>query len=257
VAVRPRSRGRGQHFLRSNKLAAELVRAARVQPDDLVLDLGAGTGVLTGALVRAGARVVAVEIDARLAEGLRGRYPQVDGRVEDVLGIPLPPEPFKVVASLPFDGGTSILRRLLDPVVQLTSADVIVQWGLAEKRAAVWPSTQLSVYWGAWFELAVTRRLPRCVFAPPPSVDAALLRIVRREKGLVAVAERRRYQAFLARGFREGPGAVVPRKLLKRCETELGFERRARARDLDARQWASLFRQGRPERSIDNIRPVA
>ena len=200
---------------------------------------------------------MAVEIDARLAEGLRRRYSQVDVRVEDVLGIPLPEEPFKVVASLPFDGGTSILRRLLDPVVPLTSADVVVQWGLAEKRAAVWPSTQLSVYWGAWFELSVTRRLPRCVFAPPPSVDAALLRIVRRDEGLVAMAERHHYQAFLARGFREGPGAVVPRKLLKRCETELGFERRARARDLDAWQWAALFRQCRPERSIDNIRPVA
>jgi 23S rRNA (adenine-N6)-dimethyltransferase len=244
VAVRPRSRGRGQHFLRSSKLATELVRAARIQPDDLVLDLGAGTGLLTTPLVRAGARVVVVEIDAQLAEGLRRRYPAVDVQVEDVLRVPLPQEPFKVVASLPFDGGTMILRRLLDPVVPLMTADVIVQWGLAEKRAAVWPSTQLGVYWGAWFELSVARRLPRCVFAPPPSVDAGLLRIVRRDEALVPGAERRGYQAFLARGFREGPGAVVSRKLLKRCETELGFERRARARDLDARQWAELYRLG-------------
>jgi 23S rRNA (adenine-N6)-dimethyltransferase len=242
VAVRPRSRGRGQHFLRSSKLAAEVVRAARVQPDDLVLDLGAGTGVLTSALVRAGARVVAVEIDANLAESLRRRYPQVDVRVDDALRLPLPRAPFKVVANPPFDGGTSILRRLLDPVVPLTTADVIVQWGLAEKRAAVWPSTQLSVYWRAWFELSVARRLPRCVFAPPPSVDAGLLRIARRDEALVPVAERRGYEAFLARGFRDGPSAVVPRKLLKRCETELGFERRARARDLDAWQWAELYR---------------
>jgi 23S rRNA (adenine-N6)-dimethyltransferase len=219
------------------------VRAARVQPRDLVFDLGAGTGVLTGALLRASAQVVAVEIDAQLAEGLRRRYPQVDVRTEDVLGTRLPREPFKVVASLPFDGGTSILRRLLDPIVPLASADVIVQWGLAEKRAAVWPSTQLSVYWGAWFELSLTRRLPRCVFAPPPAVDAGLLRIARRDEALVPVVERRSYEAFLARGFREGPAAVVSRKRLKRCETELGFERRARARDLDTRQWAELFRQ--------------
>jgi 23S rRNA (adenine-N6)-dimethyltransferase len=252
VAVRPRSRGRGQHFLRSSKLAAELVRAARVQSGDLVLDLGAGTGVLTTSLVRAGARVVAVEIDAQLAEGLRRRYPQVDVQVEDALYVPLPSEPFKVVANLPFDGGTTILRRLLDPGIPLMTADVIVQWGLAEKRAALWPSTQLGVYWGAWFELSVVRRLPRCVFAPRPAVDAGLLRIVRRDEALVRVADRRRYEAFLARGFREGPGAVVPRKLLRRCETELGFERRARPRDLDARQWAALFR-----RLIDNIRPVA
>jgi 23S rRNA (adenine-N6)-dimethyltransferase len=221
-----------------------------VQQGDLVLDLGAGTGVLTSALVRVGARVVAVEIDARLAAGLRRRYPHVDVRVDDAVRLQLPRAPFKVVANLPFDGGTSILRRLLDPAVQLTTADVVVQWGLAEKRAAVWPSTQLSVYWGAWFELSVARRLPRCVFAPPPSVDAGLLRIARREQALVPAAERRSYQAFLARGFREGPGAVVSRKLLRSCETELGLERRARARDLDAWQWAELYRQGllrRPE----------
>src|SRR6266446_4203224 len=148
MAVRPRDRrGRGQHFLRSNKLAAQLVRAARVQHDDLVLDLGAGTGVLTSALVRAGARVVAVEIDAKLAEGLRRRYPHVDVRVDDALRVRLPRAPFKVVADLPFDGGTPILRHLLDPVVPLTIADVIVQWGLAEKRAAVWPSTWRPTVW--------------------------------------------------------------------------------------------------------------
>jgi 23S rRNA (adenine-N6)-dimethyltransferase len=242
VAVRPRSRGRGQHFLRSSKLTAELVRASGIQPRDLVLDLGAGTGALTAALVRTGARVIAVEIDPNLAEGLRRRYPQVDVRLDDALHVQLPRTPFKVVANPPFDGGTTILRRLLDPVVPLITADVIVQWGLAEKRTAVWPSTQLSVYWGAWFELSLIRRLPRCVFAPPPAVDAGLLRIARREEPLVAEVERRCYQSFLARGFREGPAAVVSRKVLRRCESELGFERRARPRDLDARQWAELFR---------------
>jgi 23S rRNA (adenine-N6)-dimethyltransferase len=245
VAVRPRHRrGPGQHFLRSSKLTAELVRAARVQPGDLVLDLGAGTGVLTAALAHAGARVVAVEIDAYLAEGLRRRFPHVEVRIDDVLRLPLPRAPFKVVANPPFDGGTSLLRRLLDPVVPLTTADVIVQWGLAEKRAALRPSTQLSVYWGAWFELSVARRLPRCVFGPPPAVDAGVLRIARRDAAFVPVTERRGYQAFLARGFREGPRAVVSGNILKRCETELGFERRARPRDLDAWQWAELYRHG-------------
>jgi 23S rRNA (adenine-N6)-dimethyltransferase len=247
VAVRPRSsRGRARHFLRSKKLAAELVRAAGIQAGDLVLDLGAGTGVLTGAVTLAGARPVAVEIDAELAAGLRRRFPDV---VEgDALRVALPRERFKVVANLPFDGSTAILRRLLDPRLALETADVIVEWGLAAKRSAVWPSTQLSTYWGAWFELALTRRLPSCVFAPPPSVDAAVLRVARREEPLVTASDCSRYWAFLARGYRDGPRAVVSQAVRKRLEAELGFDRRARAIDLDARQWAQLYRHGPPGR---------
>jgi 23S rRNA (adenine-N6)-dimethyltransferase len=243
VAVRPRAaRGRGRHFLRSSKLAAELVRAAGIRRDDLVLDLGAGSGALTSALVRRGARVVAVEIDPVLADGLRGRFGDIDVRSADARRVVLPREPFKVVANLPFDGATDILRNVLDPRAKLRSADVVLQWGMVTKRAAVWPSTQLGVYWGAWFELSVVRRLPPCAFAPPPAVDAGVMRAVRRREPLVPPSDARGYWAFLARGYRDGPAGVVPRKRLKLLEAELGFARGARPRDLDARQWAELFR---------------
>jgi 23S rRNA (adenine-N6)-dimethyltransferase len=218
-----------------------LVRAARIQAGDLVLDLGAGTGVLTAALARRAGRVIAVEIDQELAAGLQRRLPEVEVLAGDALRVALPREPFKVVANLPFDGATALLRRLLDPRAQLVSADVIVEWAVACKRAAVWPSTQLSAYWGAWFELSVVRRLPRCVFAPPPAVNAGVLRIVRRAEPFVPVAEHRAYEAFLARGYREGTRAVVPWRVLKQFEAELGFDRHAQARDLDAGQWAALF----------------
>jgi 23S rRNA (adenine-N6)-dimethyltransferase len=78
VAVRPQARGRGRHFLRSSKLAAELVRAAQIRRDDLVLDLGAGAGALTAPLARQGGRVVAVEIDRDLATALARRLPEIE-----------------------------------------------------------------------------------------------------------------------------------------------------------------------------------
>ena len=93
---------------------------------------------------------------------------------------------------------------------------------LATKRAAVWPSTQLGTYWSAWFELSVVRRLPRCVFAPRPSVDAGVLRIVRRPTPLVPAQRKRSYAAFLARGYGDGPRSVVPWTRLKKLEAELG-----------------------------------
>src|SRR5207237_2085896 len=97
-----------------------------------------------------------------------------------------PAEPFKVVANLPFGSAAAILRALLDdPTVPLVSADLVVQWELAAKRAAVWPSTFAGAYWGAWSRFALVRRLPRCAFAPPPSVDAGVLRIERRARSPV------------------------------------------------------------------------
>ena len=243
MAVRPRdSRGRGQHFLRSSKLAAELVRAAGIRREDLVLDLGAGTGALTAALVRRGASVVAVEIDAELAAGLRRRFPEVRVVEDDLQCVAFPRVRFKVVANLPFGGATAILRRLLDPRALLERAEVIVEWDMASKRASVWPGTQLSAYWGAWFELSLARRLPRSVFAPQPSVDAGVLRIVRRGEPLVPASERAAYELFLARGYRGGLRSVVTPHRLKRCEAELGLARQSRPRDLDPVQWAGLWR---------------
>jgi len=111
--ARPPGRPRSQHFLR-RRIAAELVRDAELCGDELVVDLGAGDGRLTAELSRAAARVVAVELDARLAAGLRGRWQNVSVVEADAREVALPREPFRVVANLPFHGTNELLRHLLD-----------------------------------------------------------------------------------------------------------------------------------------------
>jgi 23S rRNA (adenine-N6)-dimethyltransferase len=211
-----------------------------------VLDLGAGGGILTRALADAHARVLAVELEQAAAAALRRRFAgdtRVEVREADAVRLAPPREPFAVVANLPFASGTAILRSLLgDPQVPLTRLDAIVEWGLAAKRTAVWPSTLLGCAWGAWYELALVRRVPRSCFAPPPSVDAAVLRAVRRPEPLVPLGEAAAHLALLRRAFgsRAPLDRVLPRGLVRRAAHELGFDPRGRARDLDARQWAAV-----------------
>jgi 23S rRNA (adenine-N6)-dimethyltransferase len=241
----PARAARGQHFLARRALAVGLVGDAAVEDGDVVVDIGAGRGALTAELAARGARVRAVESDPVLAELLRRRF-RDDGRVAvveaDARALPPPEDPFAVVANLPFAGATEILRRLLDdPSVPLLRAVVIVQWETAVKWAAVWPSTLLAAYWGAWYELSVLRRLDPEAFAPPPSVAAGVLAIERRDEPLVPEALAPAYRRFLHRGFRDGPRSVVPKGRLVVGARERGFARNPRARDLDAAGWAALF----------------
>ena len=128
-------------------------------------------------------------------------------------------EPFRVVANLPFAHAADICRRLLgDPRLPLRSADLIVEWDFAAKRARLWPSTAQSVLWNAWYELP-SSAASSPAFAPVPSVAAGVLRARRRERPLVRPADAPRYERFVREGFR-----------------------RNRARERDPHAWALAWR---------------
>lgn len=240
VRDRAAPRPRGRHLLRSSRLADAIVRDAGVERRDLVVDVGAGSGMLTRALLRAGARVRAVEPDARLAARLRRACPDAVVVAADALEAPWPEEVFRVVANVPFAHTTDICRALLsDPLVPLLSADLIVQWDAALKRARLWPSTFLGVLWSTWYELSVLRRIAPVAFAPAPPVAAAVLRARRRPESLVPAPQARAYESFVRRAYRSGSLPPVARLLAP----GLGIDPRAGPRDLDARAWASLWQE--------------
>ena len=148
-----------------------MVAAAGVRPGELVLDLGAGEGALTTHLVRAGARVVAVELHPRRAARLRERFPGITVLHADATGIPLPARPFRVVANPPYGISSSLLRMLLAPGSRLVAADLVLQRAVARKHAS-------SAARG--FSMTVGLTLPRHAFLPPPHVDSAVLVVRRR-----------------------------------------------------------------------------
>lgn len=216
----PQGRPGGRHLLRSRALAESIVREAGVEPGDLVVDVGAGSGMLTAPLLAAGARVVAVEPDRILGDRLRRACPDAQLIASGWQDLSWPGEPFRVVANLPFAQTAEICRSLFDPRLPVVSADLIVEWDFAAKRARLWPSTAQTVVWAAWFELTVTRRLPPSAFAPQPSVAAGVLRARRRSVPLVDPRAASRYDRFVRDAFR----------------------RQRDARNFDPHAWAVRFR---------------
>lgn len=247
MAGRPAQKARrpGQHFLRSRALARSLVDGAGVAAGDLVVDVGAGRGAITAELVERGAIVWAVEADPALAAVLRERFgSRVRVLEADARFLEWPRRPFAVVANLPFTGGTEILSSLLgDAGAPLRRAELVLQWEAAAKRAAIWPSTLLGVVWGALYELTLVRRLAPSAFAPPPTVDAGVLRAARRTRPLVPPNDFPAYRAFVRRAFEaQAPlRRLLPPRTAKRLAGELGISARALPRDLDAARWAAVF----------------
>ena len=169
----------GWHPL-DNRWAVRIVDAAQIRPGELVLDIGAGHGALTAPLVRAGARVIAVELHPGRAERLRRRFAADPVTVvqADAADLRLPNKPFRVVSSPPYGVSTALLRRLLSRGSRMTSADLVLQRAVVNRY--MYGAAPGASRWSRQYAATIGLRLPRKAFTPPPKVDSAVLRITRR-----------------------------------------------------------------------------
>ncbi|MDQ3944700.1 MAG: 16S rRNA (adenine(1518)-N(6)/adenine(1519)-N(6))-dimethyltransferase RsmA [Actinomycetota bacterium] len=258
--VRP-SRALGQNFLADPNTARRIVRLARVEPGDRVLEVGPGVGSLTLALadgVGPGGSVTALELDRHLVpvlhEVLAGR-PNVRLEQGDALTVDydklLVDGTATMVSNLPYNVATPLIARLLEGAPGLTRLVVLVQREVAERLAAA-PGTRecgaVSVKIAFFSRSQILAVVPPTVFVPRPRVDSALVAFDRLPAPPVEVPSPARLFELARTGFAQRRKMLrqALRPLLGPPAAEIlvaaGVDPGARAEALSLEEWAALAR---------------
>lgn len=179
--LRPRKR-LGQNFLRDSTFLPKIVAAADVDCTDEVLEVGAGTGILTEALAERAARVVAVELDERLYRALARRFqglPDVLLVHENALAFEPCGHfsgPYKLVANIPYYITGLLVRKYLEATCQPIRLVLMVQREVAQRMAAgPGDLSMLGVSVQYYAQVQVVARVPAGAFYPVPKVDSAIV----------------------------------------------------------------------------------
>lgn len=258
--LRP-SRALGQNFLADPNTARRIVRLAGIEARDAVLEIGPGVGSLTAALVEAGARVTALELDRHLLPALAEvvaeaptpvRVVPGDALTVDLDALLIPnPAGWKVVSNLPYNVATPIVVRLLEDAPTVHSLLVMVQREVGERLAAGPGGKEygaVSVKVAYYGRSRVVGLVPPTVFLPPPKVESALVRIDRHVAPPVAVPSAPALFTLVKAGFGQR------RKMLRRALqpalgvrtagvlVAAGVDPEARAESLDLEAWAAIAR---------------
>jgi 16S rRNA (adenine1518-N6/adenine1519-N6)-dimethyltransferase len=186
--------GRGQNYLCDPSVVVRMIEVADVREGDSVLEVGPGPGVLTEELIGQGAKVLAVELDTKLARLLEER---LGGKTLDVINADImdssnaelfermgePEKGYKVVANLPYSITSDILRRFVTEEPKPSSFTVMVQREVADRITAKPPKMSLlSVVIQLYGEPRKIVNVPASSFHPKPKVDSAVLHVSLRSK---------------------------------------------------------------------------
>lgn len=247
----------GQHFLRDEAARDAIAGLASARPGQATLEIGPGRGAITARLLRAGAKVTAVELDdaiSRTLPGLVGDAANLTVINEDFLRLDLAslgPGPWLVVGNLPYAVGTPILQKIL-AWDGWTRAVLMFQKEVAERIAAPlggadYGLLRLSVQARADAVLALD--VPSTSFSPPPKVDSAVVVLTRLDAPRLPAADEKSFWRLAKLAFtqRRKMAAGVLSKALGRPRADVesafaaaGVAASARPEEISFESWAAL-----------------
>ncbi len=259
-------RSLGQNFLVDERYLTDIIQAADLQPDDTVLEIGPGLGVLTHQLAERADRVVAVELDDRLVDILSDQFAG-HSNVKIVHGDILEADPvelikltivncqsstvnYKVVANLPYYITSPVLRHLLEASQPPGLAVVMVQREVAERICAE-PGQMsiLAVSVQFYASPSIVCHVPASAFYPEPKVDSAVLRLNVLPEAAVPNVEPERFFRVVRAGFSQkrkqllnslSAGLHVPKAQAATACEAANIDPRRRAQTLSLDEWGRL-----------------
>lgn len=220
------TRGMGQHFLVNGHVLDQIIAAAELSRDDLVVEVGPGLGVLSWELIPRVRQVIAIELDKRLSARLRQEFAASAMHViqDDVLhvppdtilqhasGIPVSPQsassqqhtlpPYKVVANLPYAITSPVLRHFLEGEPPPQVMVLLVQWEVARRITAQPGDLSLLAHAVQMYaQPEIVTRVSASSFVPAPAVDTAILRLRIHPRPAVDVVDRDDFFRLLKAAF--------------------------------------------------------
>jgi len=231
----------GQHFLRCEDVALELVDRLNPRTEDVVVEIGCGKGFLTRFVAQRGCRLVCYEIDGSLSDEFKRNVPfeNVELRLKDFLevGIKEIEGARLCYGSIPYQISSNIVRKVIELgferclfIVQKEFAEKLL-FGRERKK-----HTLITLLTQTYFSVSILRRVPKRCFEPPPKVDSVMIELIRKD----VKVDLDGYEDFLRRLFlrpNRSAKAVLKEMGVGQCEA---FED-ARICDLSVEQVLSVY----------------
>lgn len=240
-----------QNFICEPRLVEELLELSHIECNDLVVEIGAGKGIITKALLEHAGRVIAIEQDPHLVVELSSLKCKNNFQLEiaDFRQWQLPKEKFKVFSNIPFNVTTDIITKLTSPGSLATDIYLIVQEDAAYRFTGM-PyrnNSQNSILLAVDFAIHIIRKLNNDYFKPRPNVGLVFTHFHRHSKPLVTKKDRQHFRDFVVYGYNQWAPTILQafKKIFSNKQLEIISKTQKleglKPSELSITQWIELF----------------
>ncbi len=248
-----------QNFLYNQTLIGSLVWNSSIDPNDTVLEIGAGKGFITTELLKKAQKVIALELDNKLFLHLKqffGNNSKIELHQIDFLKFSLPKSPFKVFANIPFSIEGEIIRKLLDSSNPPEDCYLVTDRRLALRLLGLPHENQFSLKHKPWFDFSIYHEFKRSDFIPAPNIDSAMWRITKKEVPILPIEERNSWEKFIEISFGQGTNIninllrILAKQQLQELSAKINFSLKEKPGYLSFPQWLGIYQNLRTSEDV-------